>query len=78
MAVEISKSKYALKTSCVHYAYSHCKVLNSTQTGKLNCELCKCSFFETTEAFRKRQEKADERIREQLRTTRMLQDLKGK
>ena len=61
MALEISNSKYALKTSCVHYAYSHCKILNSTQTGKLNCELCRCSFFETRGDFAKRQEKAHNR-----------------
>ena len=61
MALEISNSKYALKINCVHYAYSHCKVLNSTQTGKLNCELCKCSFYETRGAFNKRQAKANNR-----------------
>ena len=59
MEIEISKSKYPLKTNCVHYAYGRCKVLNSIQTGKLNCELCKCSFFETKGAFNKRQEKAN-------------------
>lgn len=46
---------YSVKTDCVHYAYSRCKVLNSTQLGKLNCELCNCSFYETELEYTARQ-----------------------
>ena len=67
MAIEISNSKYALKTSCVHFANGMCKILNSTQTGKLNCELHKCSFFETNETYYKRQAKFNERVASALK-----------
>ena len=55
-------SKYALKTDCVHFTHGKkYKVLNSTQTGKLNCELCRCSFYETEAEYKRRQAKFDER-----------------
>lgn len=60
--LKINDSKYALKISCVHYSQGVCKILNSTQTGKLNCELCRCSFFETNEVYYKRQAKFNERV----------------
>ena len=67
MAIEISNSKFALKTSCVHFANGMCKILNSTQTGKLNCELHKCSFFETTAEYQRRQAKFNERGASELK-----------
>ena len=54
-------SKFAIKLTCHHYAGHFCKILTSSQTGKLNCQLCKCSFFETTEAYNKHQAKFNER-----------------
>ena len=60
-------SKYAVKSDCYHYAVKLCKILNSTQTGKLNCALCKCSFYETTAEYQKRQAKFNERGASELK-----------
>ena len=66
-------SKYALKPDCVHFTHGKkCKVLNSTQTGKLNCELCRCSFYETAEAYQRRQAKFDERKPAELKMAEKL------
>lgn len=62
MAEEKRKSKYAVKPDCFHYAHRKCKILTSSAKGELNCELCKCSFFETAAEYKARQDKFKARV----------------
>ena len=54
--------KYTEKKDCFHYVNGKCRILSLTTTGKLNCVLCKCTFYETEEAYTERQTKFNERL----------------
>lgn len=50
--------EFSIKKDCIHYKYGDCRLLHNTaRTNKLNCEVCKCSFYETFEQYRERERK---------------------
>lgn len=48
------------KKNCYHYKRGNCTLLEH-EGGKLNCEIHRCSFYETKEEYKHRQDEFDKR-----------------
>ena len=48
------------KRNCYHFKCGKCNILTD-DGGKLNCQIHKCSFFETKKEYEKRQQRVNKR-----------------
>ena len=46
------------KRNCYHFRVGKCNILTD-EGGRLNCQIHKCSFFETKKEYEERQAKTD-------------------